>query len=239
MIVFISKIVTSDRTGDIVISNIRLRNYGPFSDVEFDLERKKGEPHAVALVYGENGAGKTRLIDSIAFLKETAHTRIGSQSSKRTDLQTAVRERMMPGSDGMSATYGFLLGGKKFSYGMEFDGGGGLIAESLDGPISSRTGNIYSIGSSGKDLEIRFSPSFLKDEGFRKEMIEAIGRHWGNDTFLGIMNEQYILCDESFMERNILDSFDRFRRYVDSMTVFPSRDGCDLCRGIIDAADSK
>ncbi len=258
-----------------MISNIRLRNYGPFSDAEFDLEKKKGVPNAVALVYGENGAGKSRLIDSVRFLKETAHTHIGpqramamaaerensgtgggeigkalstllevlsknaAQYSRDTNLQRTVRGRMTRGSDGMSATYGFILDGKRFSYGMEFDGEGILIGESLDGPISSRTGNIYTIRSSGNGLEIRFSPSFLKDDGFRKEMIGTTERYWGNDTFLGILNEQYILCNESFMGQNVLGSFDLFRRYVDSITIFLSQDECDLCEGVIDASDSK
>ena len=258
-----------------MISNIRLRNYGPFSDVEFDLEKKKGEPNAVALVYGENGAGKTKLIDSVEFLKETAHTHIGpqramalaaeredigtgrgeigealsallsvlsknaAQSSREANLQRTVCGRMTPDSDGMSATYGFILDGKRFSYCMEFDSGGKLIGESLDGPISSRAGNIYTIRSSGNGPDIRLSPSFLKDDGFRKEMIGTIERYWGNDTFLGILNEQYILCNESFMGRNVLGSFDRFRRYVDSITVFPSQEECDLCEGVIDVSDSE
>lgn len=269
-----------------MISSIELRNFGPFSDIAFNLEKSKDEPNEIVMVYGENGAGKTRLIDSIEFLKETAHTYIGpqraealnakianigvtahnsermdldkalsdlidalsknlSKSLKETGIQKTVRGRMMPGSEKMSATYEFLLDGKKFIYSMGFDGNGRLVTESMRAPITSRICEIYSVESSAGELAIRFSPSFLKDDNFRNDIIEMVRRYWGNNTLLSIMNDQYIVNNESFMSRNVLDSFDRIRRYIDSIAVvFSSRDaitidGFDYCRGIAKDSDTK
>ncbi len=269
-----------------MISTIKLQNFGPFSDVEFDLERRKGEPNAFAMVYGENGAGKTRLIDSIEFLKETAHTYLGPQraealsaekmnteiptdaskrkevdkallslidalskdlslSLKEASIQKTVRGRIMPGSDGMSTSYEFLLDGRRFTYSMEFGGDGKLIGESMRAPITSRICDIYAIKSSENGLDIQISPSLLKDDGYRDEMIETIKRYWGNNTFLSIMNDQYIIKNETFMAQNVLDSFDRIRRYIDSIVVvFSSKDtiridGFDYCQGIAEISDTK
>lgn len=226
-----------------MISNIKLRNFGPFADAEFDLRGKKGEPLPMALVYGENGSGKTRLFDSVVFLKETAHASVGSDMAGEDDegtgdgatsLRRIVRRRMMPGSDGMSATYGFLLDGRRFVYSMEFGRDGTIIGESLDGPVASHSVNIFAIGSSRDGPDIRLSPSFLKDGKLREETARAIRRCWGKSTFLGIMNDRRIACD-----RYVPDSFERFRRYIDSIAVVvPSNDGTDPCQGIVDASDT-
>lgn len=268
-----------------MISKIRLYNFGPFSDAEFDLMRRKDEPQTMAMVYGENGAGKTRLIGSVRFLKETARTYVGPQragiitseltefgitggdadrkelnavledllgvlsrkaplSPREANLRKVVRRYMMPGSDGMSVSYEFLIDGMRAVYVMSFDAEGFLVGESMDAQIGSRIMNVYTISSSDGGPDIRFSPSFFRDSEFRDEMTATIERYWGNDSFLSIMNDQYIIKNESFMNRAVLDSFDKVRRYIDSITViFPSRDtdsqgGYDLCQGSVPSSES-
>ncbi len=53
---------------------IILHNFKSFSDLEFNLEGRNGIPLKTAMVFGENGAGKTNLIDSVRFLKESVST---------------------------------------------------------------------------------------------------------------------------------------------------------------------
>lgn len=57
-----------------MFSRIELHNFESFSDLGFDLDRVKGEPRRMAMVYGENGAGKTNLIESVLFLQRSART---------------------------------------------------------------------------------------------------------------------------------------------------------------------
>ena len=53
---------------------IGLENFRSFTDVTFDLRSKKGAAKPYALVYGENGSGKTNLIESVSFLKQSMKT---------------------------------------------------------------------------------------------------------------------------------------------------------------------
>ena len=58
-----------------LIRKITLDGFKSFSHFEFDLtEGEVGREGGVALVYGENGAGKSQLIESLAVLKMTADT---------------------------------------------------------------------------------------------------------------------------------------------------------------------
>jgi len=53
---------------------IILHNFKSFADIELDLEDNGRRPLNIAMVYGENGAGKTNLIDSVRFLKDSTGT---------------------------------------------------------------------------------------------------------------------------------------------------------------------
>lgn len=57
-----------------MFKKIVLHNFKSFSDLEFNLKGKKNKPMHMAMVFGENGAGKTNLMDSVRFLKRTTHT---------------------------------------------------------------------------------------------------------------------------------------------------------------------
>ncbi len=52
---------------------VNLRNFLSLDDVEFDLDGRDG-PCGFALVYGENGSGKTNLVRSMRFLHDSAGT---------------------------------------------------------------------------------------------------------------------------------------------------------------------
>lgn len=53
---------------------IELDNFKSFTHLVLDLEGHGGNPKHYALVYGENGSGKTNLIESVDFLKRSMRT---------------------------------------------------------------------------------------------------------------------------------------------------------------------
>ena len=64
------------------VCSVTLKNFRSLKDVSFDLtEGSAGVPRDFALVVGENGSGKTNLMDSIAFLKMSQETALLSLAS--------------------------------------------------------------------------------------------------------------------------------------------------------------
>lgn len=61
------------------LSRIVLDNFLSFGHVEFDLRGKNG-PRSYALVYGENGSGKTNLATSVGFLRDSIWTIVMADS---------------------------------------------------------------------------------------------------------------------------------------------------------------
>ncbi|MBK7396275.1 MAG: AAA family ATPase [Myxococcales bacterium] len=48
------------------LTQLRLRNVGPFDDVTLPFTDEHGEPRRVTVILGESGAGKTTLLGAIA-----------------------------------------------------------------------------------------------------------------------------------------------------------------------------
>ncbi len=57
-----------------MIKSIRLVNYKAFRDITFDLTDKSNKIKNLAFIYGENGAGKSALVSSIVFLKDSINS---------------------------------------------------------------------------------------------------------------------------------------------------------------------
>lgn len=83
-----------------MFSKIVLHNFLSFSDVEFDLERVRGEPRPIAMVYGENGAGKTNLIESVMLLRDSACMYHSSEPERGGDRSLSAV--VTPVSEGMN-----------------------------------------------------------------------------------------------------------------------------------------
>lgn len=57
-----------------MFKRIELDNYRSFTHAVLDLNGTGGVPKNYGLIYGENGSGKTNLIESVAFLKQSMRT---------------------------------------------------------------------------------------------------------------------------------------------------------------------
>lgn len=57
-----------------MFEKVTLDNFKSFDHIEFDLRGKGNKPLPHAIIYGENGSGKSNLVSAFVFLKETIDT---------------------------------------------------------------------------------------------------------------------------------------------------------------------
>ena len=57
-----------------MFTRIHLQNFRSFGDITFDLTEKNGKPKNLAVIYGENGAGKSNLASAFVLLGEIFST---------------------------------------------------------------------------------------------------------------------------------------------------------------------
>lgn len=91
-----------------MFKKIFLRNFKSFDTLEFNMCAKKNVAQPLLAVYGENGSGKTNLVQSIAFLKESILTR----TINRAQIVEFMRKDLMDSkTEGLDNQLKGALGG--------------------------------------------------------------------------------------------------------------------------------
>ena len=203
-----------------MFSKIIVDNFTAFNHFEFDLIENRTDKKAkkLAIIYGENGIGKTCLIKSFYFLKLSYDSLIATEDlsklfgNAKSEDQSGLEKSLMlfignafneyrvsgylkkyykiNASEDMKLSYELIINKKRYVYSMVFNRKS-IIQEKLlfDGEI------VYSCSPSKVDL----SPNhFLKDE--LKEKCKS-----GFDMYFG--EKHTLLSWFNFLRRNVSNSF--------------------------------
>ncbi len=198
-----------------MFKRIELENFRSFGHVTLDLTGPRDSPLRLAAVYGENGCGKTDLIDSVVFLRDTVGTIAVSEDVR----SLALRRRMLSCDDPMTVSYRMLIDGSDADYSMTFGTDGRVIREELRYRIRDRVGRYYLIESSEDGVSVNLGNSLFQDREYRAEMEGAIGRLWGDHTFLSIMNGEYLSKDRVWMDARIRPGMGDVLGYIRGIAI--------------------
>lgn len=202
-----------------MIKRLSLRNFESFDDIVLDLADKGDRAMDHAFIFGENGSGKTNLVDSLIFLGRSTMTMLPEESccagEEAPDLRGIAGEYRMIGSEvGMSMEFRFEVEGHEATYSLEFDEENRLKAESLDYIVSKNRGNLFRITRDDARLQ-----KSLVSRNYRKEIIELIGEHWGEHTFMSILMHEYVVKGESCFSSETAANIRSFLEYIRSLVV--------------------
>ncbi len=230
-----------------MIKGISLQNFMSFDDIDLDMTDKGGKGMGHVLIYGENGSGKTNLIDSLMFLGRSSMTALCEQYGKGDDepIRTrcisdlACQYRMIGAEGNMVLRYRIEIDGHDATYTLEFDDENRILSESLDYIVNKRRGNLFRIGRDGARIQ-----KDLMTGGYRREIDELIERYWGRHTFIAILMNESRSKNESFFDSNVSGNIRSFLRYIGSMVVvkknesyMPTHRTIRLPSGIIGSKD--
>lgn len=209
---------------------IRMKNFYSFKDVTFDLQRNSKEFKRLAIVYGENGAGKTNLMSGLSVfidlmrtmdVRDLIETILSSQERhKSTDesrhkvpqevlarflrsSETLFAECKMIGSaEPVFLEYDFLINGKKGSYTVEF-GEEGISHERLEYALEKRRGVYFDLSTGRKVI----NNALFKNPILRSDVGEQLKKFWGKHTFLAIIIHELNDKATQYMKEGLLDNF--------------------------------
>lgn len=249
-----------------MIKNISLRNFMSFDDIVLDLTDRGGRSMNHAFIYGENGSGKTNLVDSLMFLGRSASTLfnvdIGNKGAesfrkmlealKTENIDITIKDdprdignlageyRMIGSSGGMTMSYTISIGGHDATYVLEFDEQNRIQSESLDFIISKKGGNLFRITNDGKRIQ-----KDMVSGNYRREIDELLDRYWGKHTFIAILMHESAVKNAGFFESELNANIISFLNYIKSMAVIkrdmrltPAARTLQLPRGTIPASEA-
>ena len=211
-----------------MIKRIHAENFLCFKDITLDLSGPKGKPVNYALVYGENGSGKTNLLHTLWFLKASLGTRMVDWANENSIArgiyeaperrETLFTEYSMIGSkDPLLLEYTFDIEGKDATYIIELSAKG-IMREELVYVINNRKAVLFSIAEDHIDID----RCFLGD--FRKDMRLNVQKYWGPYSVLSILVKESNDLSHMFAKDNISPELTKVIQYVRNLSIyFPDR----------------
>ena len=210
-----------------MISYIKIKNFQSISDVTLDLRGPYGTPKKIAFLYGENGVGKTNVINSIFFLVRSMETLSGyfnlSEYINNNDLskhginmpkeiyeqilshrfpknakQLYDEYKMVDCTDSMILEYGFYIDKKSGYYHIELKDGE-IINEKLYYIVGTRHSNLFNLSKKIKNL----SPTIFKRNKIVDDLTNLLDKYWGKHSILSILNHMFDQFNNKFIKENI------------------------------------
>lgn len=200
--------------------NVRVKNFKSLSNFEFNLEEKKGKPKNIALVYGENGSGKTNIVSIFSVLVETLHSmkirtviedylEIKDDTSPETfikmlrstmpSIERMIEENKTIGChENMVLDFEFSLNGHMGRYFLAFDDKQ-LVREKLEYLIDKQKGILFDITSETKKIH----PKLVKDKNYLQEIEDNIDKFWGKHTLMSVFIFELLDKNAAYFEKNI------------------------------------
>lgn len=211
-----------------MFTKIYLKNYRSFDEFELNFIGKNGMPKKLAIIYGENGAGKSNIMSAFVLLNELQQTmnvrdmyedllnqkavfndeKIESLMKQHLiaglrDIQAIIRDYRMIGSENpIVAEYEFRIGENIGRYRVEL-GQNEIIYEKLEYLLTKRRGVHFECSADG----ITINKAIVKDKDFYQDIKAAAKRFWGKHSILAIIQHELFDKSNSYGLENLSDTF--------------------------------
>ena len=224
------------KEGTAMFTKITLENFRSFDHIVFDLTEKGNVPKHLAVLYGENGAGKSNLMSAFVLLPELTRTMDVRDAYERLltrdaifqdekmekvmreqmrhslrDMSAIIKDyRMIDCEDPIVAEYEFNINGNNGCYLVEF-GQDEIVHERLEYVLNRRRGLYFDCSSDGiliNDTVIQGT----NGKDFLVDVKETAKRYWGKHSLLAILLYEMKDKSNAFGRDNVTENFNTVLR---------------------------
>lgn len=211
-----------------MFTNIKLKNFKSFKNVEINLQSKKGEYKPLVIIYGENGSGKTTISQAFLALKRTMETmqvkgmlkdlldekftppedfplkpdvmlKILKSRLSVNGIESLIEEYKMINSDeNLSLEYEFNIDGGSGCYYVEMDSFS-IVKERLEYRLNKNRGCYFNI----EDDEVYINEKIFESQEFYDLINSQVGMYWGKHTLLSILYFEMSDKSDTYINSNI------------------------------------
>lgn len=219
---------TVAKRSDAMFTKVYLKNLRSFDEFELNLAGKNGIPKKLAIIYGENGAGKSNLMSAFVLLNELKQTmdvrdiyeELLSQEAlfKDKEIEDSLKKQLIDGlrdiraiirdyrmigcEDTIVAEYEFCIGNNFGSYRVEFDQEE-IVYEKLEYLLNKRRGVHFECSRDG----IEINKAIIKDKDFYTDIKATAKRFWGKHSLLAIIEHELADKANSYGRENLSETF--------------------------------
>lgn len=205
-----------------MFTNIQIKNYKSLIDLELDLTYKQGKMKPLAIIYGENGVGKTNLASVFFTLYESLRTMTTRNQiqqlindrengerfdenilqffkEKLPDTETIIKKcKTNNSNDNMVLSFAFDILGSKGEYVIEYNSIK-LVHEKLSYALNKNKTVLYDISDNG----FKINDKIFVDNDYALEFRDLLNKYWGKHTLLSILVSEIEDKVDGYVEKRI------------------------------------
>lgn len=220
-IIYIEECYNYIKGSDRVFTYLKVKNYKSLSNVEMNLLDKGNKPKKLAILYGENGAGKSNLSNIFYTLAETLRTmsirniiqeyleKDGEEKPEEIiefiknnfkDTERIIKTtKMINSKENMVLEYGFAIGNEKGNYILEMDNEK-IVREELYFTLDKNKGYYFKIA--GND-NIKLNERVFITKDYYNETMKNIEKFWGKHSLLSILMNEIEDKTDGYVEKQL------------------------------------
>ncbi len=204
---------------------VKAKNFKSLKDIEFNLNRTKTKTNQFISIYGENGSGKTNIVELFKLLQQSTMSRATDiamnkmpkefwkiQEEMSDQLPTEIRQifqlslnlkeyRMIDEEEATEIEYGFKINNKEGFYYIKFDDE--IIEEKLYYTAGKQRAYIFEIKKEDNKIIKNLNKNIFINEKYNEELIDGIDKYWGKYTFLSLLSFETIEKNKEYIDNNI------------------------------------
>lgn len=222
---------------------IKAKNFKSLKNIEFNLKKTKNITNDFIAIYGENGSGKTNLVELFKFLQQMTISRvfdaawnmlpkefldfkdkminnIPKEIKSIMELKLNLEEyRTLNEKENTEIEYGFKIDNKEGFYYVNFNEE--IVEEKLYFFVNKQNGYYFKLSKKGKEIQKELNNNIFINDKYNKELEENIEKYWGKYSFLSLImfelkdkNEEYMLNNISHKLLNIIEKINLMTVHV-------------------------
>ena len=204
---------------------VKAKNFKSLKDIEFNLNRTKTKTNQFISIYGENGSGKTNIVELFKLLQQSTMSRATDiamnkmpkefwkiQEEMSDQLPTEIRQifqlslnlkeyRMIDEEEATEIEYGFKINNKEGFYYIKFDDE--KIEEKLYYTAGKQRAYLFEIKKEDNKIIKNLNKNIFINEKYNEELIDGIDKYWGKYTFLSLLSFETIEKNKEYIDNNI------------------------------------
>lgn len=204
---------------------VKAKNFKSLKDIEFNLNRTKTKTNQFISIYGENGSGKTNIVELFKLLQQSTMSRATDiamnkmpkefwkiQEEMSDQLPTEIRQifqlslnlneyRIIDEEEATEIEYGFKINNKEGFYYIKFDDE--IIEEKLYYTAGKQRAYLFEIKKEDSKIIKNLNKNIFINEKYNEELIDGIDKYWGKYTFLSLLSFETMEKNKEYIDNNI------------------------------------
>ena len=220
---------------------VKAKNFKSLKDIAFNLNKTKAKTNQFIAIYGENGSGKTNIVELFKVSQQLVMARtidvamnkipkeywkiqeeIGEQLPPELNqiwqLSLNLKEyRMINEKEPTEIEYGFKINDIDGFYYIKFDDE--IIEEKIYYIAGKQKSYLFQIKKESDKIVEKINKKIFINEKYNEELIENINKYWGKYSFLSLLEFEIQEKNKEYVENNISENIFKVIEQILSMTV--------------------